>query len=138
MNPIRLWSALVRRTLFCLLLTAAAGGAMAETEPFSEPRFQALQAENALILVDVHADWCPTCARQQKILDDYEAARPAVSLHRLIVDFDDQKEWVKHFRAPRQSTLLLYRGGEQVWFSVAETRAEAVFQALDGAAGEVP
>ncbi len=119
----------------CLLLNAPARAA---TEPFTQARFEALQADNALILVDIHANWCPTCAKQQKVLDDYEAQRPKVELHRLKVDFDDQKKWVKHFRAPRQSTLLLYRGEEQIWFSVAETRAEKVFEAIDSAAGVTP
>jgi thiol-disulfide isomerase/thioredoxin len=117
------------------LILGAAGGAHAATEAFTEERFKALQAADALVLVDVHADWCPTCAKQQKVLDAYEAARPAVELHRLLVDFDDQKRWVKHFRAPRQSTLILYRGTEQLWFGVAETRENKLFEAIDEAAG---
>ena len=117
---------------FCATLAAAA------TEPFDEARFKALQAEGALVLVDVHATWCPTCAKQQQVLDDYEAARPAVKLHRLLVDFDSAKPWVIHFRAPRQSTLILYRGEQQQWFSVAETRPEVIFEALDKAAALEP
>jgi thioredoxin 1 len=33
---------------------------------------------------------------------------------------------VRQFRAPRQSTLLLYRGNKQHWFAVAETRLEVI------------
>ena len=57
------------------LMLGAAGGAHAGTEAFTQERFEALQAAGALVLVDVHADWCPTCAKQQKVLDAYEAAR---------------------------------------------------------------
>jgi hypothetical protein len=46
------------------------------------------------------------------------------------VDYDEQKEWVTHFRAPRQSTLLLYKGKEQLWFSVAETNKSKIFTQL--------
>lgn len=122
------------RVLLLVALAMVSGVASAASEPFTEARFQALQGEGALIVVDVHADWCPTCAKQQKVLDDYQAAHPNVALHRLLVDFDKQKEWVKHFKAPRQSTLLLYRGTEQQWFSVAETRADEIFKAIDAAA----
>ena len=115
----------------CLVLSASVRAA---SDPFTVERFEALQAEDALILVDVHAKWCPTCAQQTKILEEYRAQRPDVELYWLKVDFDNQKKWVKHFRAPRQSTLLLYRGEEKLWFSVAETRAEKVFEALDAAA----
>jgi len=105
-----------------------------DKEPFSAARFEALQAEEALVLIDVYADWCSTCAKQQEILAAYRAEHPEVDLHILEVNFDNDKDWVKHFRAPRQSTLLLYRGAEQLWFSVAETDRDAMFAALNGAA----
>lgn len=128
-------------TLFALALGAApataqsaAPAAAPAAEPYSDARFAALQRQNALILIDVAATWCPTCARQKRIIEAYQAARPNVPLHVLTVDFDDQKDAVRRFRAPRQSTLLLYQGRAQVWFSVAETRQDAIFAALDEAA----
>ncbi|MGE0337568.1 MAG: thioredoxin domain-containing protein [Gammaproteobacteria bacterium] len=117
-----------------LVLSVACNVAHAVTEPFTQARFEALQGANALILVDVHANWCPTCKKQGAALDAYEAAHPDVTLHRLVVDFDTQKDWVKHFKAPRQSTLILYRGTAQRWFSVAETRPAALAEAIDAAA----
>lgn len=105
-----------------------------QKEPFTQDRFAALQEEGALILVDVFADWCPTCALQQQVLERFRQENPGVPLHTLTVDFDNQKEWVRHFEAPRQSTLILYRGKERVWFSVAETRAEVIVGELLGAA----
>jgi len=120
---------------FCLAaMIFVCSAACATSEPFSAERFEALQAENALILVDIHADWCPTCAKQQSALDAFEAEHPDLALHRLLVDFDQQKEWVKHFKAPRQSTLILFRGTEQKWFSVAETRPDAIAAAITAAA----
>jgi thiol-disulfide isomerase/thioredoxin len=128
----------LRSTLLAVLLTGLSALAFAAGEPFSEQRFAALQQEGALVLVDVHASWCPTCAKQQEVITAYIAARPQVKLHHLIVDFDNDKQWVTHFRAPRQSTLLLFRGTEQVWFSVAETREEEIFAAIDKAAAAAP
>lgn len=116
----------------CLMLTVSLTWANEQTE-FTEQRFQQLQEDNALILVDVHATWCPTCARQGEILQSYLEETPEAELHILKVDFDEQKPWVRHFRAPRQSTLLLYRGDEQIWFSVAETDRDVIFKTLDEA-----
>jgi thiol-disulfide isomerase/thioredoxin len=82
------------------------------------------------VLVDVWASWCPTCAAQQEVLADFGKEHPDVPLHTLTVDFDTQKEWVKHFGAPRQSTFVLCRGTEKVWFAVAETRREEIFRQL--------
>lgn len=102
-----------------------------ENEAFTQQRFEQLQAEGAQVLVDISAPWCPDCKKQQEILSEYQAANPDSGLHVLAVDFDTQKEWVTHFKAPRQSTLILFKGTEQVWFSVAETRKEQIFTALD-------
>ncbi|MEM7053363.1 MAG: thioredoxin family protein [Pseudomonadota bacterium] len=106
-----------------------------DSEPFSEQRFESLQAEGALVLVDVWATWCPTCKRQREILAEFQDEHPEVDFTILEVDFDDDKNWVKKFRAPRQSTLTLYRGEEQIWFSVAETREDVIFEQLLNAAG---
>ena len=107
-----------------------------DSEAFSEERFETLQAENAVVLIDVWAPWCPTCKRQREILADFQDQHPEVDFTILEVDFDDDKQLVRKFRAPRQSTLALYRGEEQVWFSVAETRKDVIFEELLNAAGE--
>lgn len=130
-----------RSTLGALVVTnalvvLACSGEVAAGESFSEARFEVLQKQGALVLIDVAADWCPTCAKQSKVVQGYREAKPEVPLHVLRVDFDDQKEWVRHFKAPRQSTLILYRGGEQVWFSVAETDPAVISAAIDEAARE--
>lgn len=107
-----------------------------EAESFTKERFDALQAEGAPILVDIYATWCPTCAKQREVLETYQNENPDSELVILEVDFDDQKEWVKHFKAPRQSTLLLFDGSEQVWFSVAETREDKIFAAIGELLGQ--
>lgn len=108
-----------------------------EKEAFTQERFEALQSEGALVLLDVFADWCPTCAKQQEVLRSYQEEHPDVPLHILQIDFDEQKEWVKAFRAPRQSTLILYRGEEQIWFNVAATSRDVIFAALNEGAESI-
>ena len=99
--------------------------------PFDKPTFDQLQAKGETILVDIYATWCPTCKKQQQVLNDYFTAHPQSNIKVLVVDFDDQKEWVKYFKAPRQSSLYLFKGKDQVWFSVAETREQKIFSALN-------
>jgi len=123
-------------TAFAALLLTIGLLAAQEKEPFSEDRFHALQAEDALILIDVYADWCPTCAAQKEVLASFKEKHPDVALHVLTVDFDDQKEWVKHFKAPRQGTFILFRGEEQIWYAVAETREAEIFAQLISAANK--
>lgn len=99
-------------------------------EAFTEELFRQAQADNRLILIDVYAPWCPTCRRQHTVLNDYFAQNPNSDILVLQVDFDSQKDWVTYFKAPRQSTLALYRGEEQLWFSVAQTREKTIFAEL--------
>ena len=101
-----------------------------EKETFTDERFEELQAEGAVILVDVWASWCPTCAQQQDVLAAFQDEHPDADFHILEVDFDDRKDLVTRFEAPRQSTLILYRGEERLWFSVAETRRDRIFDQL--------
>ena len=105
------------------------------SEPFTESRFKELTRDGGLVLVEISATWCPTCREQKQVLARFQQQHPEVPLTILNVDFDKQKQWVKHFKAPRQSTLALYRGGERVWFSVGEQREKAIFEALLQAAG---
>jgi thioredoxin 1 len=118
--------------LFLLIALVSAGSVTAlDYEPFTQERFVQLQDSGANILVDIGASWCPDCQKQKAALGKYQELNPESGLHILMVDFDTQKEWVTHFRAPRQSTLILFSGTEQVWFSVAETREDQIFAALN-------
>ena len=42
--------------------------------PFSAEAFKAAQASGSPILVEIHADWCPTCKAQNPILDKLTSA----------------------------------------------------------------
>jgi thiol-disulfide isomerase/thioredoxin len=121
-------------SVFSIILLAFSAGAFAlDKEPFSHERFEALQKSGEVVLIDIHADWCSTCAKQTKQLTKYQTENPDKVFHILQVNFDDQKDVVRHFRAPRQSTLLIYKGDEQFWYSVAETRYQEISDQLDRA-----
>lgn len=118
---------------FLSLLVFAISAHALEREPYTQERFEALQAAGEVVLVDIHADWCSSCAKQQAALEKYRAANPEKTFHILKVDFDQQKDLVRQFRAPRQSTFLLYKGNDQFWYSVAETRYEVIAAEIDKA-----
>ena len=118
---------IIRALMLLVAMTALPAFAK---QAFTEQGFEQAQAANELVLIDVYATWCPTCKKQSKVLDAYFGEYPDSKLKVLVVDFDKQKDWVSFFKAPRQSTLLLYRGEEQLWFSVAETNKERIFARL--------
>lgn len=121
------------RKLIVLLSTLFMAFSVFAKTPFTEVAFKQAQANNEVILIDVFATWCPTCKRQSMILADYFHKNPTSKVKVFVVDFDEQKDWVSYFKAPRQSTLILYKGEKQLWFSVAETKADVITQQLTNA-----
>ncbi|MBH3423972.1 thioredoxin family protein [Pseudomonas gessardii] len=121
----------MKKIFSALIVMFAMVGQVFASEPYSQERFDKLQASGELVLVDVNAPWCPTCKKQKQIINQWIEQNPDKNLHVLDVDFDTRKDLVAQFRAPRQSTLLLYKGNKQVWFSVAETRGPVIGAAIE-------
>ena len=78
--------------------------------PFSAEAFKAAQASGSPILVEIHADWCPTCKAQSPILDKLTSDPKFKDLKIFRVDFDAMKPVVKEFGAQMQSTLIVFKG----------------------------
>lgn len=106
---------------------AAAGGAV----PFSAEAFKAAQAAGSPILVEIHADWCPTCKAQTPILEKLTADPKFKDLKVFRVDFDAMKAAVKDFKAQSQSTLIVFKGPAERGRSVGDTKQASIAALLD-------
>jgi len=103
-----------------------AAAAWAAVKPFDQASFDAAQAAGKPILVEIHADWCPTCRAQEPIISELMREPKNGGFVVLRVDFDNQKEVVKHFRAQYQSTLIVFNGKKEVSRSTGETRKDQI------------
>jgi thioredoxin 1 len=99
--------------------------------PFSTEAFKAAQAAGSPILVEIHADWCPTCKAQNPILDKLTSAAKFKGLKIFRVDFDAQKPVVKEFGAQMQSTLIVFKGSAEQGRSVGDTKEASIAALLD-------
>jgi thioredoxin-like negative regulator of GroEL len=99
--------------------------------PFSADAFKAAQASGNPILVEIHADWCPTCKAQSPILDKLTADPKFKDLKIFRVDFDAMKPVVKQFGAQMQSTLIVFKGASEQGRSVGDTREASIAALLD-------
>jgi thioredoxin 1 len=109
------------------LVPAWADGAV----PFTEEAFKAAQASGSPILVEIHADWCPTCKAQNPILEKLTADPKFKNLKIFRVDFDAMKPVVKRFGAQMQSTLIVFKGASEQGRSVGDTREASIAALLD-------
>jgi len=106
-----------------LFFTAAAWAA---SKPFDQAGFAAAQAAGKPILVEVHADWCPTCRAQAPVISELMRDPKNAGFVVLRVDFDNQKDVVKRLRTQYQSTLIVFRGKKEVSRSTGETRKDEI------------
>ncbi len=101
--------------------------------PYDDAAFRAAQAAGKPILVQVHADWCPQCAAQRPIIANLMKTDKFKDMVIFNIDFDTQKDLVRKFNAQRQSTLIVYKGANEVERSVGATQAAPITDLLNKA-----
>jgi thioredoxin 1 len=99
--------------------------------PYSAEAFKAAQASGSPILVEIHADWCPTCKAQLPILENLTADPKFKDLKVFRVDFEAMKPVVKELGAQMQSTLIVFRGATEKGRSVGDTSRASIAALLD-------
>ncbi|SUC10488.1 thioredoxin family protein [Pasteurella canis] len=97
-------------------------------KPFEQASFDAALQTNKPVLVDVYADWCPTCKRQLSILEPMLQEEQFNDYSVFKVDYDQQKEVLKRFNVTRQSTLILFNEGKELRRGIAETNESRLRQ----------
>jgi len=110
--------------LFVTLLFSAQ--LLAAGKPFDQTTFTQAQKDGKSILVAVHADWCPTCRAQAAIIEKLSKNEEFKNLVILRVDFDNQEDVVKAFHTNRQSTLIVFKGSQEVGRSLGDTRENSI------------
>jgi thioredoxin 1 len=122
-----------RGVLAAALMFAATSAALATEKPFSGAAFAAAQAAGKPVVIHVYAPWCPTCRAQEPILQKLEADPKFAGAETFRVDFDGQKDAVKALKARNQSTIIVFKGAQEVGRSVGETDEKAISALLDKA-----
>lgn len=114
-----------------LAVAGAQGASAATAVPFSAEAFKAAQGAGSSILVEVHADWCPTCRAQAPILKKLTADPKYKDLKIFRVDFDSMKPALQALGARMQSTLIVYKGAVEKGRSVGDTSQASIAALLE-------
>jgi thioredoxin 1 len=116
------------------LAAAALGAAVALTplvsaqaaQSYSDEAFAAAQAAGKPILLHITAPWCPTCRAQKPILSKLESEPKFKNLVVLNIDFDSSKNLLRKLRVAQQSTLIVYKGKQEVGRSTGDTNPASI------------
>ena len=127
-----------RRSLMTALTLAAglalAGSAQAlDAKPFNQAAFEAAKAAGKPVLVEVSAPWCPVCKVQKPILSELMADPKFKDMAVFEVDFDSQKDALRMLNVQKQSTLLSFKGAQEVGRSTGDTNKATISELLNKA-----
>jgi thioredoxin 1 len=106
-----------------ILVTAPA---MAGEQPYSAATLDRMLAAGQPVVVDFHADWCPTCRAQAPIVKDLLATPELKNVTVLIADYDTELALRKSLKVANQSTLVVFRQGKEVARSTGDTSREGL------------
>jgi thioredoxin 1 len=120
---------IVMKTLLAFLSTALillTAPAMAAERPYTAATLDRMLAAGQPVVVDFHADWCPTCRAQAPIVKDLLATPELKNVTVLIADYDTELALRKSLKVANQSTLVVFRQGKEVARSTGDTSREGL------------
>ena len=119
---------------FCFLLIARNVNAMEKETTFKKELFDKAQSEGKVVIISSWIKYCSSCASQMKILK--EAKKQGVLSD---IKFDNieyfsfdvtNREIADFFNIQYQTTLLIFKGDNEVYRSIGETTEELIYEAL--------
>lgn len=120
--------------LFLIALVLTPMAFAGEIKPYSQTEFNRLVAEGKPVLLDIHADWCPTCRQQDPIVHQLMGEAAYKDVTTLTITFDTEKASLKTYNVRTQSTLIVFKGGKEVGRSVGDTSKNGIEGLLKKAA----
>jgi len=107
-------------------LQAAPSGAAVVRQRFTADVFSAAKAAGKPILIEVGAPWCPVCRVQKIVLAPLLAQPRFRDILVLEIDYDSQKEAMHLVNARLTSTLIVFRGEDEMARSLGDTNPESL------------
>jgi thioredoxin 1 len=111
----------ITRLFAALGLSAMVSLALAAGKPFNQAEFDALQKAGQPIFLKVHADWCSTCKAQDPIVQAQIDNPDNQAITFFVIDYDKERRLLRSMRITRQSTLVAFKGGQEVKRSFGDT-----------------
>lgn len=118
-----------------MLFMAASNAGAVEFREFTLDAFAAAQADGTPFVVDVYADWCPTCRAQHRAIEQLAGDPRFDGVVVLVIDYDTERNFMRLVGAPARSILIAFEGSEEIGRVNGSTRFEDI-QALFVAAVE--
>ena len=121
------------RILFALLLIAAASAAQAlEIKPYTPAALAEAQQADKPYALHFHADWCPVCRAQSKVLEGMKADKK-MNLTVFVVNYDKEKDLRKQYGVRTQSTIISFIGKVEAARLAGDSTEQKIREVLSAA-----
>lgn len=122
LNRRQLIAAITATTVTLPMLPALA----LEEGKFERAKFEAAQAAGKPILLHVTAPWCETCRAQKEVIEELEGD-PKFRVYSIYtIDFDTEKDVMRSFGATSRSTLIVFKGKDEMGRLVGDTSEKSI------------
>jgi len=115
--------------VFGLLVAAATLAHALEVKPYSAAALAEAEKGNQPVALLFHADWCPTCRAQDKVVQTLKTEK-GLDLTILKVNYDTEKDLKRRFKVNSQSSLIVLRGQKETARLVGDTSTDGIRGAL--------
>jgi thiol-disulfide isomerase/thioredoxin len=120
-------------SVFILFLSLGNFVQAADKKPFTQDLFSASQAADESMVVYVFAPWCTTCKQQESIIDKIMHNSRFDKVRYYVVDFDNDKDSMRKLKANTRSTILIYKGKQEITRSANDTDPVSIQNLLEKA-----
>lgn len=123
---------LARLIVAAALVGSAALAHALDTKPYTADALAAAEKAGQPVAVLFHADWCPTCRAQDKVLQSLKTEKE-LDLTVLVANYDTEKALKRRFRINSQSTIVVLKGTKETARLIGDTSADGIRGALKSA-----
>lgn len=103
-----------------------------EIKPYSASALDQAQKADKPVALHFHADWCPTCRAQTKVLQELKS-EAGLDITVLVANYDTERDLKRRFNVRAQSTLVVLHGQKETYRVVGDTSPGGIRGALKSA-----
>lgn len=111
--------------------TAALAHAL-DSKPYTAEALATAERAGQPVALLFHADWCPTCRAQDKVLQSLKTEK-GLDLTVLVANYDTEKDLKRRFRISAQSTIVVLKGAKETARLIGDTSVDGIRSALKSA-----
>ena len=117
-----------------LFLFSLSANAMEKETTFKKELFDKAQSEGKIVVISSWIKYCTSCASQMKILQDAKNKGELLDIKFDNIEYFSfdvtKKEISNFFDVQYQTTLIIFKGNQEIYRSIGETTEELIYKAL--------